>query len=168
MSWVSAAVHAPVEEERLKEVYVRYFKTVIVRDEAALAAAHKLRYQVYCVENPFEDPADNPDGLERDLYDARATHCLLVHRPSETVAGTVRLVLPDRQQPDRSFSLQEVCQDSLVRDPAAFPVARMAEISRFCVAKEFRRRHAAATVKGFTAATRAKTTSRTTAGSFPT
>ncbi len=141
MSWVSAPAHAPVEAHRLKEIYLRFFETVIVRDEVELAAAHKLRYQVYCVENSFEDPADNPDGQERDLYDSRATHCLLVHRPSETVAGTVRLVLPDRQQPDRSFSLQKVCQDSLVRDPAAFPVARMAEVSRFCVAKEFRRRH---------------------------
>ena len=141
MSVVPARAPAPAEEERLKEIYVRYFETVIVRDEAALAAAHKLRYQVYCVENPFEDPADNPDGLERDHYDSRATHCLLIHRPSDTVAGTVRLVLPDRQRPDRSFSLQEICRDPLVQDPAAFPVARMAEISRFCVAKEFRRRH---------------------------
>ena len=121
------------------DFFVHYFETVIVRDEDELAAAHKLRYQVYCVENSFEDPADNPDQLERDLYDSRATHCLLFHRPSGTVAGTVRLVLPNRQQLDQSFPLQEICQDSLIRDPAAFPVARMAEISRFCIAKEFRR-----------------------------
>ena len=117
------------------------FETVIARDETEVATAHKLRYQVYCVENPFEDPAENCDGLERDLYDTRAAHCLLIHRPSGDVAGTVRLVLPDREQPDRSFALQEVCQDPLVRDLAAFPVSRMAEVSRFCVSNEFRRRH---------------------------
>jgi N-acyl amino acid synthase of PEP-CTERM/exosortase system len=129
------------EEESLKEVYVRYFETVIARSDQQLAAAHKLRYQVYCVENAFEDPADNPDGLERDLYDSRATHCLLMHRESGTVAGTARLVLPSSREPDSSFPLQSICDDPLIRNRSAFPINRMAEVSRFCVAKKFRRRH---------------------------
>lgn len=131
---------SPLEDERLRDLYVRTFETLIARDKTDLAEVHRLRYQVYCVENPFEDPADNPDGLERDPYDHRATHCLLLHRPSGNPVGTVRLVLPDTKAPEKSFALQDVCIDPLVRDPRAFPLARMAEVSRFCVSKEFRRR----------------------------
>ena len=40
MSVVSARAHSPIEEERLKDIYLRYFKAVIVRDEAELAAKY--------------------------------------------------------------------------------------------------------------------------------
>ena len=63
------------------DALIRNFDTVIARGAADLAQAYRVRYQVYCVENTFEDPADNPGGLERDLFDERASHCLLVYRP---------------------------------------------------------------------------------------
>ncbi len=141
MSDATNRPESDVNSERLKETYVRYFETVIARNDAHRAAAYKLRYQVYCVENSFEDPADNPDGLERDEYDLHASHCLLIFRPTGAVAGTARLIFPNPNQLGKSFPLQEVCKDPKVRDRKAFPVDRMGEVSRFCVAKEFRRRH---------------------------
>lgn len=125
-----------------RQVYRRFFETIVIGpdDDKLREAAFRLRYQVYCVENPFEDPADNPDGLERDAYDARAEHCLLRHRRSGSWAGTVRLVLPNRSDPARSFALQQVCQHPLIHDPERFPVLKMGEISRFCISKAFRQR----------------------------
>jgi N-acyl amino acid synthase of PEP-CTERM/exosortase system len=100
----------------------------------------RLRYQVYCVENPFEDPAANSDGLEQDAFDARAVHALLLHKRSRSWAGAVRLILPNRQDPAHSFALQDVCSDPMISDPKLFPVLQMAEVSRFCISKEFRKR----------------------------
>jgi len=126
----------------LHEIYRRYFEAVVIgdEDEELRDAAFRLRYQVYCIENPFEDPADNPDGRERDAYDARADHCLLLHLPSHTWAGAVRLILPNRAAPEHSFALQEVCFDPIISDPERFPVLEMGEISRLCISKFFRRR----------------------------
>ncbi|MGF1630355.1 MAG: PEP-CTERM/exosortase system-associated acyltransferase [Kiloniellaceae bacterium] len=125
-----------------RELYRQYFDTVVVGDEdrELRDEVFRLRYQVYCVENPFEDPTGNPDGLERDAFDERAVHCLLRHKRSRAWAGAVRLILPNSGDPSHSFALQDVCNDPIVSDPERFPVLRMAEVSRFCISKDFRRR----------------------------
>lgn len=124
----------------LARAYDRHFSVLACDEPSALARAHRLRYQVYCVENAFEDPADNPDGLERDDYDVRSVHSLLSHRATGHLVGAVRLILPDSERPARSFPMQEVCADPRIGDPAMFPALRAAEVSRFCVSREFRRR----------------------------
>lgn len=124
----------------LVDVYERWFQSVPANTSELRSHAFRLRYQVYCVENPFEDPADNPDGEETDRDDAHAAHSLLIHRPSGVVAGTVRLVLPLPDELDDSFALQRICREPILRDRKRFPVLRTAEISRFCVSKDFRRR----------------------------
>lgn len=125
-----------------REAYRQHFETVVVgsEDDELRDAAFRLRYQVYCIENPFEDPTDNPNGREQDAYDERAVHCLLLHLPSHTWAGAVRLILPDQAAPQRSFTLQQVCFDPMIADPERFPVLEMAEVSRFCISKDFRKR----------------------------
>lgn len=124
----------------LLDVYNQYFEVVRAETPEQLDACHRLRYQVYVVERPFEDPADHPGEMERDDYDSRARHCLLIHRPSGALAGTVRLILPLADAPDDSFPFQQVCEDPLIRDPARFPVPKMGEISRFSISKRFRQR----------------------------
>ena len=52
----------------------------------------------------------------------------------------MRLVLPLAGDLENSFAIQRVCQDRLLRDRINFPVESMAEVSRFCISKEFRRR----------------------------
>ncbi len=125
-----------------RDLYRQYFDTVVVGqdDEELRDEVFRLRYQVYCVENPFEDPANNPDGLEHDSYDERGIHCLLRHKRSHAWAGAVRLILPNQNDPTRSYALQEVCQDPMIADPERFPIPKMAEVSRFCISKDFRKR----------------------------
>jgi N-acyl amino acid synthase of PEP-CTERM/exosortase system len=101
-------------------------------------AAYRLRYQVYCVEHGFEDPRGR-DGLETDHYDDHSVHSLLVHRASGLVAGTVRLILPVQRRGTASLPIGSLCVDRRLRDPLVFPPERTAEISRFAVAKAFRR-----------------------------
>jgi len=136
----------------LIDIYHHWFEIVQATDEALRAEAFRLRYQVYCVENPFEDPTENPDGLETDEFDDRSAHSLLIHRPTETVAGcvrlvlpkpavgTVRLVLPEGGRAPGSLPIHRVCNHPALLDPAILPPETTAEISRFAISKAFRRR----------------------------
>lgn len=128
------------DEPSLAELYSQWFYAILADTPELRREAFRLRYQVYCVENPFEDPADNPNEEESDAFDAHSVHSLLIHRPTGMVAGTVRLVLPLPDALDRSFALQNVCHEPIVRDPRSFPVLHMAEVSRFSISKAFRKR----------------------------
>jgi N-acyl amino acid synthase of PEP-CTERM/exosortase system len=134
---VSRDQSASPETYSLTDLYNRYFKVVPANTPARLEAAYRLRYQVYCVENPFENPAEHPEELESDAYDDHSVHSLLIHRPSGAVAGTVRLVLP---RYDKALPITHVCDHPMLSDRSAIPAASTAEISRFAISKEFRRR----------------------------
>ncbi len=121
-------------------VYRQQFDVVDANTPELLEEAHRLRFQVYCVENQYESPESNPEGLEADEFDSHSAHVLLRHRATDTFVGTVRLILPVRERLHESFAIQRVCTDPILQDSSIFPVTRMGEISRFSVSKRFRRR----------------------------
>ncbi len=125
---------------RLIEVYQKTFDVIPATTEALRNEAFRLRYQVYCIEHPFEDPGSNPEGIETDEFDEHAAQNLLIHRATGRAAGTVRLVLPLADAPEQSFAIQRVCVDPIIADQRRFPITMMGEVSRFCVSKAFRRR----------------------------
>lgn len=136
---------AEVAQERpdtasLFSMYARWFDVVPADSPERLAEAYRLRYQVYCVENTFEQANQHSGGLETDEFDKHSVHSLLIHRPTAMVAGTVRLILPNGSGDVAALPVSQVCTDPVLRDPAAFPPERTAEISRFAVSKAFRRR----------------------------
>ncbi|MBK1668701.1 hypothetical protein CKO28_11745 [Rhodovibrio sodomensis] len=117
----------------------RFFAVSQAMSEGDMVLAYRLRYQVYCVENNFEDPADFSDGLERDRYDRNSHHALLWHRAGETAVGTVRLItpqgsgftgLPVNELPDSPFGDMDLPGN-----------VKVAEVSRFCVVKGMRQRN---------------------------
>ncbi|GAB4576583.1 MAG: hypothetical protein Tsb008_21000 [Rhodothalassiaceae bacterium] len=124
----------------MTELYYKWFEVVRCTTPSLIEEAQKLRYQVYCVETGFEDPAANPDGLERDDADAHAIHSILVHKPSGLVAGTVRLILPNEDSPDLGLAARHVSPVLQQMDESELPRARTAEISRFSISKAFRKR----------------------------
>lgn len=128
--------------EDLRTLYHSYFDVHvdIGAQPELLAASLRLRYQVYCVEQGYEDAAAFPDGEERDCFDARAVHSLLIHRHTGLVAGTARLIPTDPEQPIGSLPFDHLCHDPRVRDERLLPRRTLAEVSRFSVSKEFRRR----------------------------
>ena len=117
-----------------------YFETALADTPALLREAHSIRFRVYCLETRFEDASAFPDGLERDAFDSHAVHSLLIHRASAQAMGTVRLVLPLADVPEKSFAIQAVSEHPGLRDGRAFPLASTAEVSRFCISRSFRRR----------------------------
>lgn len=115
--------------------YNRHFEVVPVETAEQLSWAFRLRYQVYCVENPFEEP--NPVGLECDEHDAEAVHSLLFDRATRRALGTVRLVLPRLGEKCMGLPIRDVCDHELVaRDNPILPWGGTAEISRFAISKK--------------------------------
>ena len=129
-------IEANQRSRPLVDVYREFFEVVRADTPALLQEVFRLRYQVYCVENPFENPADNPEGLERDRFDEHSVHALLRHRATGTPAGAMRLILPRSGSQSRRLPVFDLCPDA----GPVLPADSTAEFSRFAVSKEFRRR----------------------------
>ena len=104
-----------------------------------LSEAQRIRYQVYCVEKPFENPAEHPDGRERDEFDSHSVHGLLVNAVSKAPVGTVRLVMHRPGAPGGSLPIHRLCRHPDVHNSSVLPLATTAETSRFAISKVFRR-----------------------------
>ncbi len=135
---LSSIVWQPAEETLLQR-FNNGLRIVSADTPDLIRKAHQLRYQVYCVEHPFENRAEHPDGLEKDEFDGHSAHSLLVDRPSGEAIGTVRLVLPRADAPERSFASQHLLDHPTLADPKRFPPHSTAEISRFSLSKAARR-----------------------------
>jgi N-acyl amino acid synthase of PEP-CTERM/exosortase system len=124
---------------RLHNIFSDYFDIIPANTPQLLEAVYRLRYQVYCMETRFEDPKLHPWQLEIDEFDQYSVHSLLQHRRTGIYAGTARLILP-RMDVEKCFPIHEVTNHPLYLDHKRFPRAAVAEISRFAISKEFRKR----------------------------
>ena len=123
----------------------QYFEIIHADTDALRDDAYHLRYQVYCLETGFEDATDAVDQRETDAFDSRSVHSIIRYKcnGTPTVAAGVRLVLSDRNEPETPFPIEEHCIVSIQQvgfDPATIPRTAMAEVSRFAVSKDFKRR----------------------------
>jgi N-acyl-L-homoserine lactone synthetase len=108
---------------------------LIDSDPDLMAKAYRLRYQVYCVERGFLDPANYPDRLERDEFDRYSLHLGVVDRDGEILA-TARLIRVN------------ICGLPLFRHCQIFPDEtelfhernRIVEVSRLCVSRQLKQR----------------------------
>ena len=129
------------------EVYAdfhSYFSIVPAATAELLDEVFALRYQVYCIEHHFEDPVDHAYGREQDRFDARSVHMLIRHRATDVCAAAVRLILADADDPQALFPIEHGCGRDFTEEAhrriAGLHRPHVAEISRFAVSKEFRRR----------------------------
>jgi hypothetical protein len=92
----------------MSALYDRYFTVVPASTPELLDAAYALRYQVYCVEHAFEDPAQQVGEREMDRYDAQSAHAVLIAKSTGLVVGCVRLILPWRNGVPASLPIREL------------------------------------------------------------
>jgi N-acyl amino acid synthase of PEP-CTERM/exosortase system len=130
----------PPSEPDASALYDRHFAVVPADTPELLDAVHALRYQVYCVENTFEDPTQQLDGRERDRYDAQSVHAALISKATGAVVGCVRLVLPGLGAAALALPIRELLSQMDRRRLDTFGRQRTAEISRYAIAKTYRRR----------------------------
>ena len=107
------------------------FKIEIIRDEITLRESFKLRYAVYCEERGFEEGVN---GEEYDKYDQHSRHALLRSTDDNVVLGTIRLILPQKNNLQKSFPIQELLPRELLRD-----IPQTGELSRMATSKKTRR-----------------------------
>jgi len=126
------------------EHFDEYFEMVSATSDELKKEVYKLRYQVYCIENGiktgFMNPLDHPEGVEFDEYDLHSSHYLIRHRKQGNFMATTRLILPDPKNLKKPFPIEINSQIDNVSLLKNVPRHSMAELSRFCVSKEFRRR----------------------------
>ena len=77
--------------ERILEAAAGRLRVEVAGTEAEREACYRLRYRC-AIEEGWADPAELPDGMERDPYDDEAVHICAWH--GSELAGTVRLVFP--------------------------------------------------------------------------
>jgi len=109
------------------------FEVILADDEWGRQIHYQLRYQVFCLETGYEDPAQFPDGEEKDKWDDEAAHFIVRERGSGEWVAAMRLVLPSLQ----SLPIHDrvPIEPSLKRDHS-----QSAEISRLCMVGHYRRR----------------------------
>src|SRR4029453_13498919 len=114
----------------------RYFDFTRMPDDdaATLRDIRKLRYDVYCLECKYLEPAKYPDELEVDEFDPHSTPFCAQNERGEMVA-TLRLVFDSTL----GFPLEAHAAE-LSADYHALPRDKTAEISRLILAKTYRRR----------------------------
>jgi N-acyl amino acid synthase of PEP-CTERM/exosortase system len=130
----------PTDPPDLSALYDRHFDVVSADTPELLDAAHALRYQVYCVEHAFFDPALQLGEREWDSYDAQSVHAVLISKPSDDAVGCVRLILPYRGAAFGSLPIRELLSPADCRRLDTFARRRTAEISRYAIDKRYRRR----------------------------
>jgi N-acyl amino acid synthase of PEP-CTERM/exosortase system len=133
-----AAVDASTDGKELLARYDSYFRTQAADTRGLIETALAIRYQVYCLERKFEDATQHVDHLEKDEFDPKAVHSLIFHRPSAEAIGTVRLILPGAEA--GGLPVQRLLGEIGLNAAHYFPAATTAEVSRFAISNEFRRR----------------------------
>jgi len=123
------------------EAFDTYFDMIPAETGALKYQVYHLRYQVYCLETGFESPEIYPDELEKDEFDDVSEHFLIRHKRTGEYAATTRLILPDRNNPVRPFPIESHCFIERTDLVDRVPREKLAEVSRFCVSKNFKRRH---------------------------
>ena len=122
----------------LYEDFKRHFDVVSANTIGLMEAAYRLRYQVYCQENSYEDAASFPDHMEFDEYDLFSPQSMVRCRKTGHYTGMVRLVLADPVDTDRPFPVEKHCNLDLsdaVNGLSEIRRDSLAEISRFSISK---------------------------------
>lgn len=71
-------------------------RLVVCTTPEEIRLSQRLRFQVYCVEKGWIDPATCEGGIEADEYDADAVHFLVMDDAGDEVLGTSRLLLGEK------------------------------------------------------------------------
>jgi len=121
------------------DAFNHYFEIIPATSDELKQEVYKLRYQVYCVETEFLEAHDD-NRIEYDEYDAHSYHYLIRHHATGAYMATTRLIFPDHQNPEKLFPIELHSQIDNIELLNTIHRPKLAELSRFCVSKQFRRR----------------------------
>lgn len=130
--------------EDISNIFNSVFDIQLATTPEEINEVFELRYQVYCIDRPFEDPNCFTDKREYDAYDQRAAHALIRYRSTGDIVAAVRIVMTGNSPDQAEFPMEGSCihhMDQRAQDAfAGTHRMRIAEISRMAVSRDFRRR----------------------------
>lgn len=136
-------INQPAYED-VSTIFNSVFNVQLAMCPETINEVFAVRYQVYCIDKPFEDPNCFADKREHDAYDPRSAHALIRHRITGDSVAAVRLVMAGDNPEQADFPMEGPCLPQMdLYAQQAFADARrenIAEISRMAVSREFRRR----------------------------
>lgn len=127
----------------LIERFRQYFSVQLAQTAAEKSEVFGMRYRVYCEQFGYEPTDRFPNREEFDDFDARASHCLVVHRRTGVPAGCVRLVPAWGTMATDPLPIEQIFHDRLdmpLIKSFHLERRRVCEISRLVVDEDFRRR----------------------------
>ena len=104
------------------------FRVCYADTPAGVALHQRIRYQVFCRDKGFEDPNAFPSAEEVDAFDEQSAHFIVQDKRTGRWVAATRLVLPGR-----SRRLPVDTLGAFDRSRAPGPMARIGEVSRFCI-----------------------------------
>lgn len=136
------------KDRELVGIYNALFDVTSTLTAEERTAAYRLRYEVYVEETGFLPAEENPGGLERDRFDPRSGQSLMIHRLTGEAIGTVRVIPPISDMPGCDLPARIAAQSLDTLPENMLPRGSTGEISRFSIAKHFRRRQSDALYPG--------------------
>lgn len=110
------------------------FEVVLADTQTARRINYQVRYQVYCLEEGFEDHERFPDGEESDNWDKHSAHFLVRSKQTDEWVAAMRLVLPNPM----GLPMDTVCEIDATLSPARAET-KAVEVSRLCIVDGHRR-----------------------------
>jgi N-acyl amino acid synthase of PEP-CTERM/exosortase system len=132
----AAGFSAVIQAALFQTKKMRYFKSELIDTKPDLLQnSYNLRYQVYCMERSFLPKDDYPEESETDKYDPYSFHLGAVNL-EDSLVGTSRLVQPS----GLGLPMYDACELFTDAKQHLKSVSNVAEISRLCVSRSYRRR----------------------------
>ena len=116
-------------------MFDNHFEVVLADNDYSRSLHYQVRYQVYCLEEGFENAANFFTSEERDDWDDQSAHFLVRSKQTNEWVAAMRMVIP-KSGPlpiEGLCDIHPVARPSLTGEPAA-------EISRICVVNNYRRK----------------------------
>jgi N-acyl amino acid synthase of PEP-CTERM/exosortase system len=124
-------------------MFDQYFEVFLADNREGKDINYRLRYQVYCLETGYEDPARYPDKREIDAFDEHAVHFIARSRSTGEWIAALRLVIrPFDSLPMNAFASVDFnfLSKEITEDIRSGRTSLCTEVSRLCVVSSFRRR----------------------------
>lgn len=125
-----------------KKEFNREFQIIHVDSEELYQEAFRLRQKIYEYELKYIKPEYMPftDANEKDDYDTFAYHVLIKHIPSGNYVATLRMVCPKLGMKHKRLPIEESGEGFFYPwlNDIKLPRNQIAEISRLCIAPDFR------------------------------
>lgn len=109
------------------------YEIKIAQTDEEVAAAQKLRFEVFNIEKGLADVSDR-QSLDKDRYDPFCDHLIVIDKKNSNLVGTYRFLLSSKVDPKIGFHSEEIFNLDDLKNKRS----NLLEMGRSCVHKDYR------------------------------